>query len=243
MRLYINIKEQLKTVEKLYKGDNMKIYDSIQEEDKYILDAIYESSITGNYIIVGKLGLWDGIHSILPIGTFNTPYEAIQECRGSTDILRLFIEPQHKLFVECIHHDGTNRFEIRQLNKLGMQYLNEGLSIDTIIDNTPQATSNCGKIFDCICTEQEIIKSIKSDTPYQTLFENCCKTVDWEFSGYGYGNYESYFENKKHLTDGEYVSDYFCDYDYAQKFDTESSAWLYIMQEVGEYILDKIQDD
>ena len=125
----------------------MKIYDSSLDEYGDMLEEIEDSNITGNYIILGTLGLWIGRRTILPVGVFNTPYEAIMRCCGDSDILRIFTEPYNKLTVECCHHDGVNKFEIKQLNKLGMKQYENGLSIDTIVNERKNTTKNCGKLF------------------------------------------------------------------------------------------------
>ena len=125
----------------------MKIYDSTLEEYNNVLQDIKDSEITGNYIITGSLGLWFGRRQIIPVGVFNTPYEAIMECCGSSDDLRIYTEAYNKLLVEAIHHDGVNKFEIRQLNTAGLKQYDNGLSIDTIVNERIDTTKNCGKLF------------------------------------------------------------------------------------------------
>lgn len=125
----------------------MKIYDSTLEEYNNVLQDIKDSDKTGNYIIVGSLGLWIGRRTILPVGVFNTPYEAIMECCGSCDDLKIYTEPYNKLLVKTIHHDGVNKFEIRQLNKAGLKQYENGLSVDTIVNERIDTTKNCGKLF------------------------------------------------------------------------------------------------
>ena len=125
----------------------MKIYDSTLEEYNNVLQDIKDSEITGNYIITGSLGLWFGRRQIIPVGVFSTPYEAIMGCCGSSDDLRIYTEAYNKLVVEAIHHDGVNKFEIRQLNTAGLKQYDNGLSIDTIVDNRIDTTKNFGKLF------------------------------------------------------------------------------------------------
>lgn len=72
----------------------------------------------GNAVLVdGHLGLWDGIHTVA--GLFWDLKDAIRSMNPST----IRIVGGCKVVVESRHHDGTNRFELRQLTAKGAKWL------------------------------------------------------------------------------------------------------------------------
>lgn len=69
------------------------------------------------YLVIGDLGLWYGtvkggkiIHGL---------WNAISEC--FEDYNHIYLEGK-RLRVDAIHHDGTNRFQIRELTPRGVSY-------------------------------------------------------------------------------------------------------------------------
>lgn len=69
------------------------------------------------YVITGSLGLWDGRPSIHPVKVTGL-YEAIVKCWGNCD--DCMVEINNKTGVVSVyayHHDGTNCFEIRELQE------------------------------------------------------------------------------------------------------------------------------
>lgn len=82
-------------------------------------DVSYKAKLDeGYYIIVGTLGLWNGNFrgSCLVKGTL---LEAIQKCLETYN--RIYMHSK-KLYVEAVHHDGTNNFIIKKLTKKGEEY-------------------------------------------------------------------------------------------------------------------------
>lgn len=74
------------------------------------------------FVVTGSLGLWDGKHEVHP--TFvDGLLKAIDYCsRGSEDMKAELDIKAGVINVYGYHHDGTNCFEIRMLNKNGLKW-------------------------------------------------------------------------------------------------------------------------
>lgn len=68
-------------------------------------------------IIEGKVGAWNGKHSILPVFC-ETLVEAIQKCMDNMDDVTI-TKNSSRIEVESHHRDGTNYFTIYILSPLG----------------------------------------------------------------------------------------------------------------------------
>ena len=78
------------------------------------LRAVKDSSYIDYYVVTGELGLWNGIHTIVPV-TFNNLYDALSKC--STDAYDIVVKYEdNAIKFECHHHDGVNCFEVRNLS-------------------------------------------------------------------------------------------------------------------------------
>ena len=91
------------------------------------------------YVMFGKAERWD-IKGENANGyfdkTFNSLLEAIDEATRGCGIcyLKIYEENYGRLYVDVIHHDGNNSFEIRELTKYGKKMLeNHYYDYDNII--------------------------------------------------------------------------------------------------------------
>lgn len=81
----------------------------------------FESFMNGDtFILQGAIGRWDGIHrGGFTFNSFNELSKAWEDCA----YIKVYDENGH-LYIDCSHHDGTNHYEIKQLNDKGEDYLN-----------------------------------------------------------------------------------------------------------------------
>ena len=70
-------------------------------------------------ICFGNVGLWHGVYDGGKI--FNDFEEAFYTMTKDCGYFKIFDENGH-LFIHCSHHDGSNNFEIKILNKNGIDY-------------------------------------------------------------------------------------------------------------------------
>lgn len=78
------------------------------------------------YIVNGTLDLWDGNVDVESVKAYDSIKEAIQSTMDSgICYLQVYEAKYGKLYVDVIHHDGRNHFEIRELTKIGNQLLNQ----------------------------------------------------------------------------------------------------------------------
>ena len=98
------------------------IYEFINDqsnEDWYEFIKSFERYLQEKYYVAtGTCGLWygkvDGGKLILGINTFMT---LLQDC----DYIKI-IDNDGRLLITCSHHDGTNHYELRELNDRGVDY-------------------------------------------------------------------------------------------------------------------------
>lgn len=98
--------------EEIYFMINLQWEDTLQE-----LECFFDGKI---WLAFGCCGLWYGN---IPAGTVFTDfkkffYQAIKDC----DYWKIYDENGH-LYLQCSHHDGTNFFEIKEVTKKGVEYL------------------------------------------------------------------------------------------------------------------------
>lgn len=79
-------------------------------------------------VISGKLGLWNGNYDIDLVMAGNLG-DAIRKCWGRCDDIVVTLE-DGVVYVDAMHHDGTNCFEIRLLTKNGVELMDNGEDID-----------------------------------------------------------------------------------------------------------------
>lgn len=65
--------------------------------------------------IEGTLGLWNGTPTIEPV-LCEDIMSAIWKCINNMDYITLRCDKNH-IYLECVHHDGTNNFKLTLLNK------------------------------------------------------------------------------------------------------------------------------
>lgn len=70
------------------------------------------------FIAFGTIGTWQGqLEGGVVIHRFNDLYKLWNDC----DYIKIYDENGH-LHIECSHHDGTNHYELRELNERGVAY-------------------------------------------------------------------------------------------------------------------------
>lgn len=77
-------------------------------------------------LLIGTVGLWNGTHK--SCAYISEPKNLREKC-SNYDIVR-FKREDNKLFLELSHHDGTHYFEVKRINKKGMNRLNNVYSGD-----------------------------------------------------------------------------------------------------------------
>ncbi len=97
-------------------------------------DEEYENDFLENYRyselkdsriqIRGKLGLWNGPHTIQPV-ICNSLEEAMDKILGrDIDYISIYDDRYGNLCVDAYHHDGTNHFILKKYTDKGPRVLN-----------------------------------------------------------------------------------------------------------------------
>ena len=90
-------------------------FDKEGEFDWFITDIeYYDRKYHYSYTISGELGLWDGIHEIIPT-TVDSLKQAIMKCIKDHDNFEISGDELNKIDVLVHHHDGTNHFVITKV--------------------------------------------------------------------------------------------------------------------------------
>lgn len=97
------------------------VYDVIADDLRFEMEDVRENLrnlFAGETLIaVGHCGTWRGN---LPAGNVSDDFDDMfDRMTCDCDYIRIWDENGH-LFVECSHHDGTNRFEIKRLTARGI---------------------------------------------------------------------------------------------------------------------------
>ena len=81
--------------------------------------------LPGLIVITGELGLWDGTHTIIPVmmDMAADPMKVIQKFALNSQFEMTIGYDKEGLFVTVCHHDGTNRFHIKEVTTAGKRYL------------------------------------------------------------------------------------------------------------------------
>lgn len=96
------------------------------EEDNDGLWIIFEELFdrgTGEYVITGSLGLWDGRHEVYCDEIFSSLTDAINKTINGDCYVTVKEGKYGKLMVDIAHHDGTNHFEIKELTSKGKEMM------------------------------------------------------------------------------------------------------------------------
>ena len=89
--------------------------------DDFKNDMCYSFKL-GKCLVTGYAGLWDGRHAGGTIIDVNKGGDLFQLARNCDDI-KVVLDPDDGLVVYGYHHDGTNRYTVRQLNKRGLNLI------------------------------------------------------------------------------------------------------------------------
>lgn len=97
------------------------VYDAIADDLRFEMEETRENLrnlFAGETLIaVGHCGTWRGN---LPAGNVSDDFDDMFDRMAcDCDYIKIWDENGH-LFVECSHHDGTNRFEIKRLTARGI---------------------------------------------------------------------------------------------------------------------------
>lgn len=115
-------------------------YDSLDEEfddyDRFDLEMWFDNkSANRQYVVFGSNERWD----VKGSGYFDKVYYSVMEAiDGATDgvgmfYLKIYEKDYGRLYVDVIHHDGRNSYEIRELTHRGYDmYLNHRYDEDII---------------------------------------------------------------------------------------------------------------
>ena len=89
-------------------------------------NSIFELNDFYDCVLIGSVGLWNGNHKS---ATYIPEPKNLKEKCSNYDTIR-FKREGNKLFIELSHHDGTHYFEVKRINKKGMNRLSNVYSGD-----------------------------------------------------------------------------------------------------------------
>lgn len=113
--------------------DSNEFYEWLSRETEVNVECFFENlkySKVGNKpcVISGELGLWDGTHTIKSVMEKNVE-SAIKRCWSDCPDILVELE-DGVLYVDALHHDGRNCFEIRMLTDKGVELMENDEDID-----------------------------------------------------------------------------------------------------------------
>ena len=82
-----------------------------------MLNIKHDNDCQEECVVLGTLGLWTGRHEI-NTKKFYCLKDAINTCVTNIDYI-IIKEENGVIYIDAIHHDGRNTFEIHKLNKKG----------------------------------------------------------------------------------------------------------------------------
>lgn len=91
-------------------------YDNINDLLANEFDWIMDNNNFSDCVLIGSLGLWNGRFTAVR----SIDNEAMRDIVADYDYVRFYKEGR-RLFIELIHHDGTNDFEVLRLNSRGIE--------------------------------------------------------------------------------------------------------------------------
>lgn len=96
------------------------IYESDRNEWEMVSELLEEFFSGKKWVAYGYFERWDGhYYNSIVFESFKKLLNSLtQDC----DYLGIYDENGH-LYIKCSHHDGTNYFEVKQVNKFGVSYL------------------------------------------------------------------------------------------------------------------------
>lgn len=105
------------------------IYDEMEFEDYYEGEVEYLSLFDNNYqnkeyVVHGVLGLWDGKYEVFSNKIHNSLKDALYAL--GKWYIKVYEKPYGKLCANVCHHDGTDKFEIKELCPMGKELLDKG---------------------------------------------------------------------------------------------------------------------
>ena len=103
---------------------NSEIWDIISEQDAIAWQDEKERLIDffsgEKWILRGTVGRWNGSFEAGTV--FDDFVEMFYKITRSCDYFSLYDENGH-MYLECSHHDGTNKYEIKKITDRGIDYL------------------------------------------------------------------------------------------------------------------------
>lgn len=96
-----------------------------EEEFNNLFDNTFENR---EYVITGVLGLWDGKYKTYSSHVYHSLKDALL---ATTEDCIVVKEGKYgRLLVDSYHHDGVNKFEIKELTSKGSEMMNNNYSKD-----------------------------------------------------------------------------------------------------------------
>ena len=89
-------------------------------------NSIFKLNDFSDCLLIGTVALWNGTHKSCMY--ISDPQDLKEKCTDY-EIIR-FKRKGNKLFIELVHHDGTHEFEVKRINKKGMDRLSNVYSGD-----------------------------------------------------------------------------------------------------------------
>ena len=103
-----------------------EVYSMIADEQSFDFEELVNNQLgtfiedEGPFILFGSLGLWNGRPSVCKIVK---DMSDLGSAFKDTDLSNIVIYDENgHLHIQASHHDGTNCFELRKLNKKGIAY-------------------------------------------------------------------------------------------------------------------------
>ena len=114
--------------------NNYNVEDEEYDQLEYMWDEFmseldeYEYNNDTECVVIGSVGRWNGRFNI-EVSYFDTLKDAILKCIEKCDYYTITVE-DGVIHITARHHDGSNKFEIRKLTKLGIEAYEEEYAFD-----------------------------------------------------------------------------------------------------------------
>ena len=131
----------------------MKVYDTTINTDKQkqkninFINQLKRSNISGNYIIIGEMDIYNKKINIYPAGVYNNIIQIINTYPATSGGIQIFIRQYNQVCFKIFHKKGVDQYIIKQLTQRGLNSYNKGVGLDEIIYQHQRTIKNCGKII------------------------------------------------------------------------------------------------
>lgn len=131
----------------------MKVYDTTINTDKQkqkninFINKLKRNNISGNYIIIGEMDIYNKKINIYPAGVYNNIIQIINTYPATSGGIQVFIKPYNQVCFKIFHEKGVDQYIIKQLTERGLNSYNKGVGLDEIVYQHQRTIKNCGKII------------------------------------------------------------------------------------------------